>query len=139
MKVALDFVKAENEGKDAVMLDADGAVVSGDVEVPAGEKKKKKSKRSAEEAVEVRLEHTLASTWSVALTPTTRPQAEGAAEVVIEKKAKKSKKSKTTEVRISLPVRFPFVAHTHSPFHRRPSRSRHRLTRRLLTRRRRSA
>ncbi|KAL8279122.1 hypothetical protein RQP46_008378 [Phenoliferia psychrophenolica] len=66
MKVALDFVKAQAE--DAVMLDADGAVV----EAPAGEKKAKKSKRKSE-AVE----------------------AEGADAPVSEKK--KSKKSKKTE------------------------------------------
>ena len=84
MKVALDFVKAEAEGKDAVMLDADGAVV--DVEVPSGEKKKKKRK------AEVRPLCILIRPIVLILAL----QAEGVEAPASEKK--KSKKSKAVEV-----------------------------------------
>lgn len=44
-------MKAENEGKDVAMIDGEGTVVAGEVELPAGEQKKKKKRKS--EAVEV--------------------------------------------------------------------------------------
>lgn len=77
MKKALDFVKAENEGKDVAMVDADGAVVVGEVELPTGEQKKKKKRKSS--AMEV----------------------DGAVEI-LEAETKKSKKSKKDKVTTEL-------------------------------------